>query len=106
MVEWMYPATLVRVVDGDTLRLRVDLGFRLSFEDNFRIADIDAPEVRGEERPQGLLAKAWSENWLAGKKLVIKSHKHGKYRWVVEVCADGEDFGEEIVKAGHAISLK
>lgn len=42
-----YPAQLVRVVDGDTVDLDVDLGFRVHARLRFRLKDINCPE-RGQ----------------------------------------------------------
>ena len=41
---YSYTAEVVRVVDGDTVELAVDCGFRLTFKDRFRLAFINAPE--------------------------------------------------------------
>lgn len=59
-----YRATLDRVVDGDTVYLVVDLGFHIQVRMSFRLLGIDTPEVRGEERPEGLVAKAALEAML------------------------------------------
>jgi len=48
--------TLNRVVDADTLDLELDLGFHLHSTQRFRVLGINAPEIRGEERPYGLIA--------------------------------------------------
>ena len=40
-----YKAKVVRVVDGDTVDLKVDLGFHISANERFRIKDIDTPEI-------------------------------------------------------------
>ena len=55
--EYIRHAEVVRVVDGDTIRLRVDLGFNTQVTQNFRLWGIDAPELRGDERVDGLKAK-------------------------------------------------
>jgi micrococcal nuclease len=44
---YTYKATVVRWVDGDTVDLKVDLGFYLTFTDRFRLYGIDTPE-RGQ----------------------------------------------------------
>lgn len=44
-----YTATVLKVVDGDTIDLRVDLGFHVSTTIRTRILGIDAPEVRTQE---------------------------------------------------------
>lgn len=39
-----YRATVIRVVDGDTADLRVDLVFDVSINSRYRLSGIDAPE--------------------------------------------------------------
>jgi micrococcal nuclease len=53
---YIYKAELIRVVDGDTVDLIVDLGFDTSRKERFRLYGIDAPELRTEA---GKEAKAW-----------------------------------------------
>ena len=53
---YIYKAELIRVVDGDTVDLIVDLGFDTSRKERFRLYGIDAPEIRTDE---GKAAKAW-----------------------------------------------
>jgi micrococcal nuclease len=58
---YIYKASLVRVVDGDTVDLIIDLGFDTSRHERFRLYGIDAPEIRFEA---GKAAKAWLEDAL------------------------------------------
>lgn len=44
-MTYSYNAKVVRVVDGDTVVLNVDLGFRTWHESPFRMLGIDAPEI-------------------------------------------------------------
>ena len=53
---YIYKAELIRVVDGDTVDLIVDLGFDTSRRERFRLYGIDAPEMNTEA---GKEAKAW-----------------------------------------------
>jgi micrococcal nuclease len=53
---YIYKAELIRVVDGDTVDLVIDLGFDTSRKERFRLYGIDAPEMRTEA---GKAAKAW-----------------------------------------------
>jgi len=46
-----YYATVVRVIDGDTLEVRVNLWPGLVAEYAVRVRDIDAPELRGADCP-------------------------------------------------------
>jgi micrococcal nuclease len=58
---YIYKAELIRVVDGDTVDLIIDLGFDTSRKERFRLYGIDAPEMRTKE---GQAAKAWLWNAL------------------------------------------
>ena len=98
---YVYPASLVRVVDGDTviLRLRrvqlVDFGFRfkvetcMSFEADFRVLGIDTPELRSsdpQERELAQAAKLKVQQLLALGPLTVESHKSDKYgRWLCTI---------------------
>jgi micrococcal nuclease len=53
---YIYKAELIRVVDGDTVDLIIDLGFDTSRRERFRLYGIDAPEMR---TAAGKAAKAW-----------------------------------------------
>ncbi len=83
----------MRVVDGDTLVLMIDLGFNILHKITVRLLDIDTPELRGAERPDGLLAKQFVENWIhdissTGLEwpLVVTTSKTGKYgRWLADI---------------------
>lgn len=68
-----------RVIDGDTIVARVDYGFGLTQEHHFRLYRINAPEIRGKERPKGLKSKKWLVELIEGKNIIIESHKKGKY---------------------------
>jgi len=58
---YIYKAELVRVVDGDTVDLIIDLGFDTSRKERFRLYGIDAPEMN---TPEGKEAKEWLEDAL------------------------------------------
>ena len=53
---YIYKAELIRVVDGDTVELMIDLGFDTSRKERFRLYGIDAPEMN---TAKGKEAKAW-----------------------------------------------
>jgi micrococcal nuclease len=53
---YIYKAELIRVVDGDTVDLIIDLGFDTSRKERFRLYGVDAPEMN---TLAGKAAKAW-----------------------------------------------
>ena len=108
--RWIFPARVVRVYDGDTLTLSVDLGFRVAIQITGRLDGIDTPEVRGPSRPDGLLARDWVREQLAAAADVRiatrppSGRQTGKYgRWLITVWIDGENLNERLVEVGHAV---
>ena len=83
---WTYRAKVVKVVDGDTVDVEIDLGFRVYHKVRLRLAGLNAPEVRGAEREAGLLSKYWLKAALDqsnGESLYVQTKKTGKYgRWI------------------------
>lgn len=66
---WLYRARLERVVDGDTLDLTLDLGFRITRKARVRLKDVDTAEIWGvqqdsQEYRQGKVHKAFVTGWL------------------------------------------
>lgn len=73
---YYYNATVDRVVDGDTLDLTVDVGFRIYVQQRFRLYLYNAPETRGDERDLGLLAKKHLLDILPqGLQVNVKTYK-------------------------------
>ena len=54
---WTFPATLVKNYDGDTLSLRLDLGFAVALHADVRLDGVDTPELRGGTPETKALAK-------------------------------------------------
>jgi micrococcal nuclease len=100
---WTYPAVVVRVVDGDTVRLNLDLGLHIWRTDNCRIAGINAPET---STPAGTAAAAYAAKLLpAGAAVTFASERLEKYGRPLGrlVLADGRDFATVMLAAGHAV---
>lgn len=77
-----YRATLLRVVDGDTLELECDLGFRTFVRQVFRLVGVNCPEMNTAE---GKAARQYTEAWFASDKQCViqtvrdKREKYGRY---------------------------
>ena len=72
-----YPATVLRVVDADTLECDLDLGFHLHYLAKVRLARINAPEMNTQA---GVEAKAYVSLYLPPKaKGTVSSHSLDKY---------------------------
>lgn len=105
---YQYEATVARVVDGDTVDLVVDLGFRVHKKDRFRLAGIDTPErgqvgwVEAKQAVEALLP--------AGSPVIIAtqhptqrdpSDKYG--RWLATIVShDGVNVNQHLLREGFA----
>jgi len=91
---WEYQATVNRVIDGDSIEVTVDLGFRLSQVLLVRLFGINTPETNSKdegERLKAQQAKKCLESMLPGKQLLVKTVKpKDKYgRWLAEIWLPG-----------------
>ena len=64
---------MLKVVDGDTFDLLIDLGYHTFVQKRIRLDGIDTPEVRGEERSKGLVSKAAVEELIGGQQVKVHS---------------------------------
>lgn len=83
---YTYRAHVLEVYDGDTITVDIDLGLETWIRGvKVRLFGIDTPEVRGPERPDGLISRDWLRERILGKVIIIRTHKdkRGKYgRWL------------------------
>jgi hypothetical protein len=79
-----YKAFLDRVVDGDTLKVTLDLGFKIQHKEILRLAKINAPEIY---TPEGKKASDALKEILEGVKfLIVKTNKTDIYgRYVADI---------------------
>lgn len=86
---YTYRCKLVRVVDGDTIILDIDLGFHISIQRSVRLLGYNSPEIFGAKKSEasfqaGIECKQELERVLGvGKKLFCvteldKSDKYGR----------------------------
>jgi len=82
-----YRAKVGRVIDGDTLTVEIDLGFRTTRTETLRLRGIDCPELRS---PAGKRAKRFVSKALSSVKyVVIHTYKTDIYaRYVADVFHD------------------
>lgn len=108
-----YRAIVISVYDADTMRVDVDLGFGVWLKNQvIRWLEIDAWEMRGEEKAMGTVARDRVRDLILGKEVILKTYKDdkGKYgRWLAEVYEIGvEDrvwnnsINEMLIQEGHA----
>lgn len=103
---YQYKAKIIGVYDGDTVTAMVDLGFYHYQQMKFRLYGINTPEVRGEEREQGLIVRDIVRAMILDKEVVINSFKdkQEKYgRYLANIIIDDVDLNIWLVQNGHAV---
>lgn len=110
---WVFRARMIRVVDGDTLDLLVDVGMHGQRLERVRLLGVDCPEVRGPTRAAGLAATAYATGWLAEAwvdpggmwPLVVVTEKDpdnfGRYLATVYRVVDGACLNDDLILSGN-----
>ena len=109
-----YYAELRRVVDGDTVDVTIDCGFKMHIKERVRLKGINTPECRTrdlEEKERGLRAKERLieilDSW--GNRMIIRTSidKKGKFgRLLGELInpfKEEETANKMLLKDGHAV---
>ena len=97
---------VVRVIDGDTVDVILDLGFGLFKKERVRIAGVDTPEKRTrnlKEKKLGYDATHFAEQWFSEGDIRIRTEKDGKYGRMLGWCYKGDEcFNHQLVDLGFA----
>lgn len=105
-----YAAFVEKVVDGDTLKVRLDLGFESWTRQVLRLRGIDCPEV---DTKAGQEARAFAQAILKeSQRIIVRSSRSDKYdRYLADVfipSAKGAAdifFNELLINEGHAVRV-
>ncbi len=108
---YFYKARVVSVYDGDTCRMDIDLGMNIWIRNEpIRLYRINAPELRGDERPQGLASRDYLRELILDREVFLqtvkdKKGKYGRYLGEIWLQIDGQyqNVNDMMVAAGHAV---
>ena len=106
-----YKCKLVKVVDGDTIDVDIDLGFGVWMQNQrIRMYGIDTPESRTSdpiEKVYGKAASAFLTKWKNAGDLTLKTFKDGKGKYgriLGEIWFGGEhNINQLLVDNHHAV---
>ena len=116
MERFWYGAKPLKVIDGDTIELMVDLGFNIHFKMRVRLYGVNTPESRTKdlaEKQLGLKAKKFTEDWLTNHQWVFVNtipDKNDKYGRILAKIYSSEKVDEpataclnsDIIQSGYA----
>lgn len=95
---WTLPATVVAVIDGDTLELDYNLGFRMRRTGRARLLGVNTAEVFGVDprtarAVEGRKQSEWVRAWVAQGVLGFKGN------WPFLAACEGFDkYGRDLVR--------
>ena len=108
---------IVKVLDGDTIDVLIDLGFELFKKERVRIAGVDTPEKRTrdlEEKALGIDDTNWLKKKLEdtiagdGDELTIRTElvggtgKYGRLLGWLYINEDAVSLNEQMITEGYA----
>jgi micrococcal nuclease len=105
---YIYNAKVTDVYDGDTVTVDLDLGCNIWLRnEKIRLYHINAPELRGEEKPEGIKSRDWLRKRILGKEVLIQTikDKRGKYGRLLGIIWEkesSESINSQMVKEGLA----
>ena len=109
---YVYKAHVVSVYDGDTCTVDIDLGLHTWIhEEKIRLARINAPEIRGQEREQGILSRDYLRELILNRDIILntikdKREKYGRYLGEIWVKDDNDMYfnvNNKMVAEGYAV---
>lgn len=107
-----YRCSVVKVIDGDTVDVDIDLGFGIWLrKERIRLRGIDTPESRTrdlEEKKYGLMAKLFLEKMLSEHQIILKTYKdaEGKFGRILGDLYQKNDsisINQHLVNNHHAV---
>ena len=108
---YFYKAHVTKVYDGDTCHMDIDLGLHTWIHGQIiRLARIDAPELRKDEREQGLKSRDYLRELILDKDIFLetKKDKKGKYGryigeiWILDDQSKYINVNDKMVTEGYA----
>lgn len=99
-----YSGALLKIVDGDTVHVRVDLGCDVRIDLTLRLAGIDAPEM---STTAGVAARDYITTLLKGPLIVQtvkdRKEKYGRYLATIFVGGSTVSVNQQMLESGHAV---
>jgi micrococcal nuclease len=103
---------VLKVIDGDTIDVDIDLGFNVSYTQRVRLAGIDTPESRTKdlkEKALGLEVKDYLSKRLKDAKVIViktelpdSTEKYGRILGWIYVDGEKISVNENMIKEGYA----
>ncbi len=106
--EYMYPAKVVRIIDGDTIVVDINLGMKHVIQkEPLRLYGVNTPEMRTQE---GRDVKALVEKMIpVGSDIMLETikDKRGKFGRILAIIylENGKQLNLWLLENGHAVEF-
>lgn len=107
MTDWVYQAVVTKIYDGDTITCDIDMGMDVWHrKTSIRLHGINAPEIRGDTREEGLKSRdALVAILPVGSTVSITSHSFEKYgRLLATVWHGDTNINQWMLDNGYAVA--
>ena len=112
-----YKAKVERIVDGDTIDVVIDLGFKITTFQRIRLANINTPETYivkkdSEVFKKGIISRLFVEQRIAANNNEIElqtekvTEKYGRYIGTIWLADSTTSLNDELVEKGLAVYVK
>jgi micrococcal nuclease len=99
---YIYRVSILKVIDGDTFDVDIDLGFKAHIEERVRLAAVDAPPI---DEDGGKEAFEYVRDQMAKAKTVVvrtgKADQHGRYVMHVFYSLEEDANKERVFQTGR-----
>lgn len=105
-----YNAKVLSVIDGDTIKVTIDLGFDVLINATVRLYGINTNELKSKDaklRESAIDAKVYLSNRLIGKTVVAETfiNKKEKYgRYLANIYLNDILINTEMINKGYAVA--
>jgi micrococcal nuclease len=114
---YKYKAKVENIVDGDTIDVVIDLGFKITTFQRIRMARVDTPETYNvkrdsDEYQNGLVSKQYVEQRIAANnnEIILETEKvpekYGRYIGTIWLADSTIPLNDELVEKGLAKYVK
>ena len=95
---------VIRVIDGDTVELNIDMGNSTFWRDKFRLIGINAPETHSTDKVAADPATAFLADAVKEQGLSVHTKGKDKYgRWLCILFTIKGNVNVRMIEAGHAV---
>lgn len=111
---YKYKTKVERIVDGDTIDVIIDLGFKITTNQRIRLQGINTPETYNvkkdsEEHKKGMAAKNFVVQRIEANKFeaIVETNKYtgkyGRYIGIIWLADNTTSLNDELVEKGFAV---